>query len=79
MSRSLEFNLKSRVFNELFPELRKEAEEEVLNCSEDEDGDHDIFHHPKAELRRERISKYYPNVDNDLLSKCHKRKPPIPR
>ena len=28
-NRSLEFNLKSRTFNELFPELRKEAEEEV--------------------------------------------------
>ena len=29
LSRSLEFNLKSRTFNELFPELKKEAEEEV--------------------------------------------------
>ena len=30
LSRSLEFNLKSRIFNELFPELKKEAEEEVI-------------------------------------------------
>ena len=29
LNRSLEFNLKSRTFNELFPELRKEAEDEV--------------------------------------------------
>ena len=48
LSRSLEFNLKSRVFNELFPELRKEAEEEVIKSSEDEDGDHDVFHHHKG-------------------------------
>ena len=41
LSRSLEFNLKSRVFNELFPELRKEAEEEVIKNSEDDDDDDD--------------------------------------
>ena len=45
LTRSLEFNLKSRVFNELFPELRKEAEEEVIENSEDDEGGyHDAFH-----------------------------------
>merc|ERR1711971_607667 len=32
--RSLEFNLKSRIWNELFPELKKEAEGEVVKCSQ---------------------------------------------
>lgn len=48
--RSLEFNLKSRVFNELFPELRKEAEEEVKRRKEAA-SERNLAHDPQAEAR----------------------------
>jgi len=48
--RSLEFNLKSRTFNELFPELRKEAEEEVKRRKEAA-SERNLAHDPQAEAR----------------------------
>ena len=41
--RSIEFNLKSRVFNELFPDLKRETEDEIKRRKE-------LMANPKAHI-----------------------------
>merc|ERR1712105_512 len=49
--RSIEFNIKSRVFNELFPDLKREAEEEIKR-RKDAATERNQAHDPQARLEQ---------------------------